>query len=170
MKCFVHLLDFGPHLHGLLSQGGVVRVSFATDRGVRGYPNGLVETNRPNLSISVDGFSAALARMSGSRSTQLEMLPALAVAEEAGVDLVFIYTGVQPTEVIQTLQRVRVVREGNPLAIIVIVTCTCGADRNRITLGEAFKKGLINYIVFNDECGGKELMATLLEKVIELKT
>lgn len=162
-----------------------LNVLFATYNNVAGYESGPVETGKEGLAIQIsDGdleyspvadlvFSGDLmlakigarAMDEEARAAQAELESALKInAAEDTSFLAVIYAGLSAFD--EAVEFARKIKEDNPAAKVVVVTCDCDLNRKARVLFPMLQAKELDAVVATSECGGRATMCDILEKVV----
>jgi hypothetical protein len=162
-----------------------LNVLFATYNNVAGYRSGPVETGKDGLAIQVQNgdleyssranlvhSSDIMTAMIGSRAMDEEARAAQSGLEssleiEATEDASFlavVYAGLSAFD--EALAFARKIKQNNPAAKVVLVTCDCDLNRKARVLVPTLQDKELDAVVVTSGCGGRATMCDILEKIV----
>jgi hypothetical protein len=185
---FMDLADFvSTNIPALIAGMEKLSVLFVTYNEVNGYESGLVDTKKDRLTIQVQSgnlhYSPLTTSLVWAIGTPLAEIGSAAMDDEAREaqeaveasikievqeDTAFVavvYAGLSAFD--EALLFGRKIRQDNPAAKVVIVTCDCDPGRKRRVLVPMLETGELAAVIETYECGGREAMRKILLGFIE---
>ena len=175
--------SFGEEVLPKIITSGELHVLFATYNCVAGGYDGVVETSKEGLRITVLNGSLEysgsiddllLGGMTAADIMVREAQDAQFVVEKCFQDakhilredriLVFIYIGLTAAK--ESISFAKKVHSEFPQATIVFLSCTCQKERKDEMFARLMRDGIFSYGVMTEQCGGQSDMRDILETII----